>query len=108
MRTALPLLLLLLALEVINQDAESSESTAKPNVILVMTDDQGYGDLGCHGNPILKTPNLDPLHRESIRFTDFHVSPFCTPTRAALDDRARSRAHRRLSHQFRSHDAAHG
>ena len=49
-----------------------------------MTDDQGYGDLGCHGNPILKTPNLDKLHSESVRFTDFHVSPFCTPTRAAL------------------------
>ncbi len=59
-------------------------SAARPNVILVMTDDQGYGDLGCHGNPILKTPHLDKLHAESIRFTDFHVSPFCTPTRAAL------------------------
>ena len=57
---------------------------ARPSVILVMTDDQGYGDLSCHGNPILKTPHLDKLHRESIRFTDFHVSPFCTPTRAAL------------------------
>lgn len=57
---------------------------ARPNVILVMTDDQGYGDLSCHGNPILKTPHLDALHHESIRFTDFHVSPFCTPTRAAL------------------------
>ncbi len=56
----------------------------KPNVILVMTDDQGYGDLGCHGNPILKTPNIDSLSNESIRFTDFHVSPFCTPTRASL------------------------
>ena len=56
----------------------------KPNVILIMTDDQGYGDLGCHGNPSLKTPNLDRLHAESIRFTDFHVAPFCTPTRAAL------------------------
>ncbi|TWT71390.1 arylsulfatase [Crateriforma conspicua] len=55
-----------------------------PNVILVMTDDQGYGDLSCHGNPILQTPNLDTLYRESIRFTDFHVSPFCTPTRASL------------------------
>ena len=56
----------------------------KPNVIIVMTDDQGYGDLGCHGNPILKTPNLDRLHAESVRLTDFHVSSFCTPTRAAL------------------------
>ena len=55
-----------------------------PNVIIVMTDDQGYGDLGCTGNPILKTPNLDQLSQESVRFTDFHVSPFCTPTRAAL------------------------
>ncbi|TWU39611.1 arylsulfatase [Novipirellula artificiosorum] len=61
-----------------------SLSGSRPNVILVMTDDQGYGDLGCHGNPILKTPNLDQLSREAIRFTDFHVSPFCTPTRAAL------------------------
>ena len=57
---------------------------ARPNVILVMTDDQGYGDLGCHGNPILKTPEIDKLYAEAIRFTDFHVSPFCTPTRAAL------------------------
>ena len=62
----------------------SSAWAEKPNVILIMTDDQGYGDLGCHGNPILKTPNLDKLHSESVRFTDFHVSPFCTPTRAAL------------------------
>jgi arylsulfatase A-like enzyme len=56
----------------------------KPNVVLIMTDDQGYGDLACHGNPILKTPNLDRLFAESVRMTDFHVSPFCTPTRAAL------------------------
>ncbi len=56
----------------------------RPNVILIMTDDQGYGDLGCHGNPVLKTPNLDKLYSESVRFTDFHVSSFCTPTRAAL------------------------
>ncbi len=61
-----------------------SQGSSKPNVILIMTDDQGYGDLSCHGNPILKTPNLDILHAESVRLTDFHVSPFCTPTRAAL------------------------
>ena len=57
---------------------------APPNVVLVMTDDQGYGDLSVHGNPGLPTPNLDRLHSQSVRFTDFHVSPFCTPTRAAL------------------------
>src|SRR5207302_1028811 len=57
---------------------------AGPNIIFLLTDDQGYGDLSCHGNPILKTPNLDRLHREGVRFTDFHVSPTCSPTRAAL------------------------
>ena len=56
----------------------------KPNIILVMTDDQGYGDLGCHGHPFLKTPNLDKLYSQSLRFTDFHVSPTCAPTRSAL------------------------
>ncbi|BDS05893.1 N-acetylgalactosamine-6-sulfatase [Oceaniferula spumae] len=61
-----------------------AQAAEKPNIIIVMTDDQGYGDLSCHGNPILKTPELDKLHAESVRFTDFHVSPFCTPSRAAL------------------------
>jgi arylsulfatase A-like enzyme len=56
----------------------------KPNIVLIVTDDQGYGDLSCHGNPILKTPNIDLLHAEGVRFTDFHVSPTCSPTRAAL------------------------
>ncbi len=56
----------------------------RPNVIVVMTDDQGYGDLGRHGHPFLKTPNLDRLHDESVRLTDFHVAPMCTPTRAQL------------------------
>ena len=59
-------------------------ATERPNVIFVLTDDQGYGDLGCHGNPILKTPNLDKMHDQSVRFTDYHVSPLCTPTRGAL------------------------
>ena len=56
----------------------------QPNIILVITDDQGYGDLGCHGHPFLKTPHLDKLHLQSTRFTDFHVSATCSPTRAAL------------------------
>ncbi len=56
----------------------------QPNVILVITDDQGYGDMSCHGNPTLKTPNMDRLHAESVRLTDYHVSPTCAPTRGAL------------------------
>jgi len=60
------------------------KSKQRPNVILILTDDQGYGDLGCHGNPYVETPNLDKLHGESVRFTNFHVDPLCAPTRAAL------------------------
>lgn len=57
---------------------------AKPNVIVVMTDDQGYPELSAHGNPILKTPNLDRLHGQSLRLEDYHVSPMCAPTRGQL------------------------
>ena len=53
-------------------------------MVLVLTDDQGYGDLACHGNPVLRTPNIDALYRQSIRLTDFHASPTCSPTRASL------------------------
>ena len=55
-----------------------------PNIVIVITDDQGYGDLSCHGNPVLKTPSLDALYAESIRLTDYHVSPTCAPTRSSL------------------------
>lgn len=56
----------------------------KPNIIYIMTDDQGYGDLACHGHPFIKTPNLDKLYGQSTRFTNYHVSPTCAPTRSAL------------------------
>jgi len=56
----------------------------KPNIIIVITDDQGYGDLASRGNPIIKTPNLDRLHDEAIRFTNFHVSTTCAPSRGSL------------------------
>lgn len=63
----------------------SSEGVdTRPNVIIILTDDQGYGDMSAHGNPILQTPNLDKLHDESVRLTDFHVAPVCTPTRGEL------------------------
>ncbi|WP_182870220.1 arylsulfatase [Rhodopirellula sp. JC639] len=57
---------------------------SRPNIILVMTDDQGMGDLSCMGNQLLRTPNLDRFHSISTRFTDFHVSPTCAPTRSAI------------------------
>ena len=60
-------------------------SAAKqPNIVFIITDDQGYGDVSGNGNPILKTPHLDQLRSESVRFEDFHVSPTCSPTRSAI------------------------
>ncbi len=56
----------------------------KPNIIVVMTDDQGYGPVGRHGHPWIQTPNLDTLYDNSVRFTRFLVSPTCAPTRSAL------------------------
>lgn len=67
------------------QVADAAELKGRrPNIILVMTDDQGKGDLSCLGNPDLKTPNLDRLYSLSTRFRDFHVSPTCAPTRSAI------------------------
>ncbi|HNY41659.1 MAG TPA: arylsulfatase [Bryobacteraceae bacterium] len=55
-----------------------------PNVVLIITDDQGYGDISLHGNPVLRTPSIDSIGREGVRFTRFRVSPVCAPTRASL------------------------
>lgn len=82
MRIHVPCLLSLFLLSALATAAPLAGS--RPNIIVVMTDDQGYGDLSCHGHPFLKTPNLDALYAQSTRFTDFHASPTCAPTRGAL------------------------
>ena len=64
--------------------AAQSSTAAKPNVVLIVTDDVGYGDLGSYGAPDVKTPNIDSLARDGVRLTDFYAAPQCTPTRAAL------------------------
>ena len=64
--------------------ASAPAAAPRPNIIIVMPDDIGYGDFACHGNPIIKTSHIDKLYAESVRLTDFHVSPTCSPTRAAL------------------------
>ncbi len=56
----------------------------RPNIVLIMADDQGYGDFAIHGNPYVETPNIDQLARQSVRFDRFFVNSFCAPTRAAL------------------------
>ena len=61
-----------------------AHSDLLPNVIIIITDDQGYGDLGCTGNPHVQTPAIDKFAKESIRFNKFYVSPVCAPTRSSL------------------------
>jgi arylsulfatase A len=59
--------------------------TAQPNIIVILADDLGYGDLGCYGHPTIRTPNLDRMAMEEMRFTDFYAAAeVCTPSRAAL------------------------
>ncbi|MEM8911230.1 MAG: arylsulfatase [Planctomycetota bacterium] len=60
------------------------DAAERPNVVIVISDDQGYGDVACHGNPVIQTPNIDQLASESSTLSDYHVAPTCSPTRAAL------------------------
>ncbi|MSU49506.1 MAG: hypothetical protein EXS37_10540 [Opitutus sp.] len=64
--------------------ARSASNPAPPNIVLILTDDQGYGDVGVHGNPLIETPNIDRFARGGIQFDRFFVSPVCAPTRASL------------------------
>lgn len=68
----------------VTDEPGASTGEAAPNVLLIITDDQGYGDVGAHGNGMIRTPHLDQLLGESVSFTDFHVDPTCSPTRSAL------------------------
>lgn len=63
---------------------QTPKKAKRPNVIVIMTDDQGFGDLSCHGNPVIKTPHIDRFAKKGIRMRNFHVSPVCAPTRASL------------------------
>lgn len=78
-KVILPLLLLSCLIALLPSCKESP-----PNVILIMTDDQGYGDIGVHGSPYVKTPAMDKLHDQSVCLVNFHVDPCCAPTRSAL------------------------
>lgn len=78
------IILVLLTLTFAISASTIAQEFQHPNVVLIITDDQGYGDLGFTGNPHVKTPVLDNFARESIRFNQFYVSPVCAPTRASL------------------------
>ena len=73
----------LFALSILNQgEARADSKTDRPNIIVILTDDQGWGDLSVHGNTNLSTPNIDRLAAEGMAFDRFYVSPICSPTRA--------------------------
>jgi arylsulfatase A-like enzyme len=74
-------LLLMCAMVLILND---SVAQTKPNIVFILTDDQGWGDLSIHGNTNVRTPNIDKLAREGARFARFYVAPLCAPTRAGL------------------------
>jgi len=76
---------------------------SRPNILFILTDDQGKGDLSCMGNDRLRTPHLDSLWAKSTRFDDFHVSPTCSPTRGALMS-GRSPFEVGISHTIRQRD----
>src|SRR4026207_1715041 len=60
-------------------------TSSRPNIVIIYADDLGYGDLGCYGHPSIRTPNLDRMAAEGVRFTDFYsTAEVCTPSRAAL------------------------
>ncbi|WDE98964.1 arylsulfatase [Lentisphaera profundi] len=77
------LLILVFSLPMFGQE-KKHDTDKKPNIIFILTDDQGYGDVAKHGHPYLDSPNMDRLYDESVRFDSFYVSPSCSPTRAAL------------------------
>src|SRR3954465_15318013 len=78
-------LLLLKALGALLITSSAAFAAEKPNIIIILADDMGYGDLGCYGHPTIRTPNLDRMAAEGLRFTDFYAGQsLCTPSRASL------------------------
>ncbi len=76
---------MLLAFAALSLTAQNASSVSKPNIIVIFTDDQGYQDLGCYGSPKIKTPNLDKMAKEGIRFSNFYVTnSVCSASRASL------------------------
>ncbi|MDE5419077.1 arylsulfatase [Labilibaculum sp. DW002] len=85
MKTNSTLLFVLILSLVISQKLKAeNKQKQKPNIVFVITDDQGMGDLACTGNPYIKTPNIDEFYSDAVRLTNYHVSTTCAPTRSSI------------------------
>src|SRR5207237_4567669 len=84
MKVAFIALLFVIGLTAVGARAAANDASRRPNVVIIMTDDQGFGDLACNGNPVVRTPNIDKLSKDGVRLTNFYVCPVCSPTRASL------------------------
>lgn len=81
---ALSFLLALIFMSCKESKTTPEKTEKQPNIVFIVTDDQGYGDVGFHGNTIIKTPHLDALAAEATELTNFHVGTTCAPSRAGL------------------------
>lgn len=77
-------LVLFFIINTLSTSCETKSKNETPNIVVLLIDDMGFGDLSCNGNPVIKTPNIDRLSAQSLRFTNFGVSPCCAPTRCAI------------------------
>src|SRR5688572_31444642 len=86
MRSLIRIIFLTCSLGLVTPSLTSAAPTTRPpNIVIIFADDLGYADLGCYGSPTIRTPHLDAMAREGLRFTDFYsAAPVCSPSRAAL------------------------
>ena len=82
--SALPCALALLPMGLMATEQGEQETAKRPNIIFIMTDDQGKNDLACEGNPYVKTPNIDAFYKQAVRFTNYHVSTTSAPSRSSI------------------------
>ena len=94
MKNSLKILAICLIAVLAPANLHATPAGSKPNIVFILTDDQGYGDLSCYGSEVISTPNIDRLCDEGMKFESFYVHNRCSPTRAALMTGCHASSHR--------------